>query len=105
MPYSTNSLPSASHTRAPRPRTSTGAIPSGYWSEPFANVCAPPGTISCRRACNAVDRSKLMLNVVSLSVRATAVQDRAEGLPEDVGVEGEVPVLDVAQVEPDGLLP
>src|SRR5215212_2531752 len=59
IPYSTNSLPSASHTRAPRPRTSTGAMPSGYWSEPFAKVCAPPGTTSCRRACSAFERSKL----------------------------------------------
>ncbi len=36
MPYSTNQLPSRSCTRAPLPRTSTGAMPSGYWSEPRA---------------------------------------------------------------------
>ena len=36
MPYSTNVLPSTSSTRAPEPRTKTGAMPSGYWSEPRA---------------------------------------------------------------------
>ena len=59
MPYSTNSLPSTSHTRAPLPRVSTGAMPSGYWSEPLAKVCAPPGTSSCRRAWSWLERSKL----------------------------------------------
>ena len=34
-------------------------MPSGYWSDPLAKVCAPPGTSSCRRACRAFERSKL----------------------------------------------
>ncbi len=35
-PYSTYSLPSTSQTWPPRPWEMTGAIPSGYWSEPLA---------------------------------------------------------------------
>src|SRR3954468_16448353 len=38
-------------------------------------------------------------------VGAAAAEDGAGGLEEDLGVEGESPVLDVAQVEADGLLP
>src|SRR4051794_38432049 len=65
-----------------------------------------------RRASSHVITNRLLaLDVVAIprrvtgSVSSPTVDHSAQRFPEDQGVEGEVPVLYVAQVEPDGLFP
>src|SRR6201999_1262762 len=69
---------------SPRPR------PPATWPDPDGHRARPPVP-------RAPDRGLL--------VRALALEDGEEGAPQDDEVHREGPVLDVAQVEPDRLVP